>query len=439
MRKLIILIIFLPLLLFSQRGNQSKLSIDDCVNLALKQNNFLKASEAKMLNAQSKYNEAKTYALPSLKLSGSYSRLSEIEPFEVTLPAPINKTLSISPVLLNSTNLKLSLQQPIFTGSKVSGAIDAAEFGFQSTAEEFNRDKIEIITNTKIAFFNILKAEKVRQNISENIEKTNSHIKDINNFLSLGQATKNDLLKIEVQLYNLKASLVEAENLVSLAKLNLKNIIGKKEEFEILNVENDLLTIELNNLEFYIRSATSNRSELKALDKKLSAADAGIKVATSNWYPQIYLNANFLYANPNQRIMPMQDKFKETWDVGIALSFDLWNWGANSDKVDQAKAQYKEIECGLDYLKDNVTLEVTQIYFNLKQIKESIKYQSKAVEQAEENFKISKEKFEKGFLSSSELLDAETALLVSKNNYSNSMIDYMILHTKLMRASGLVQ
>lgn len=431
------MLIILPLISLSQVSQNNSYSLEECVKIGLKNNNSLKASEARLQNSESKYNESKTSALPSLKLLGSYSRLSDIDPFQVTLPAPISKTLTLSPVLLNNTNVRLNLQQPIFTGSKISGSIDAAEFNYQSVNEDYLKDRNELVANIKIGYFNIIKAENILENINENIQMSESHIKDIKNFLDLGQVTKNDLLKVEIQLYNLKSSQVEAENLVTLSKLNLSNLMGTElnSGFEI--TRNEPATEEIKNMDYYIKEALLNRNDLKSLDKKIKMAESGINVANSNWFPQVYFNANYTYANPNQRIMPAQDKFVDTWDVGVTLSFDIWNWGANSHKVEQAESQYKEIKSSFDSYKDLIVLEVNQIFLNIKQIKESLVFQEKAVEQAEENYRIAKEKFGKGYLSSSELLDAETALLQTKNNYINTAMDYRISIAKLDKATGL--
>ena len=112
MKKILFLITIIPILLLGQQNNKKVYSLEECINIALKQSYLLKASEARLQNTESKFYEAKTNSLPSLKFIGSYSRLSDIDPFQVTLPAPISKTMTISPVLLDNTNLRLNLQQP---------------------------------------------------------------------------------------------------------------------------------------------------------------------------------------------------------------------------------------------------------------------------------------------------------------------------------------
>jgi len=432
-----ILIIIIPYLLLSQ-NNKKFYSINECINIALKNNYSIKISEAKIKGNEAKYKDLKTLQLPQLKLYGNYYRLSEIDPFQITLPSPISKTIEISPVLLNSTNLKLSLQQPIFTGGKISNSIDLAEHSYFSSLFSYNQEKNELITNIKIGYYNIIKAYKLLDNIKENIIKTENHIKDLKHFYELGQITKNELLKVEVQLYNLKSKEIEMNNILSLSKMNLNNLMGKDviEEFDIDTTIS--ASIKINDLQYYLNEAIKKRPEINMISENIKIAEYNKQIALSNWFPQLYLNANYYYANPNQRIMPNKNKFIDTWDVGISISFDLWNWGSTSRKIEQSEAQIDEAKSNLSLYTNLVLLEVNQSYLNIIQLKEELIHLNKSYEAAEENYRICKDKFEKGYLSSTELLDAEVALLTSKNNLTNGIIDYNIAIFKLEKACAII-
>ncbi|HEY9186974.1 MAG TPA: TolC family protein [Ignavibacteria bacterium] len=435
MIKKIFLIVIIPYFLLSQNFKKYY-SINECINTALKNNYSIKIYEAKIKGNEAKYRDVMTLQYPQLKLYGSYLRLSDIDPFQVTLPSPISKTIEISPVLLNNTNFKLSLQQPIFTGGKISNSIDLAEHSYFSSLSSYNQEKNDLITNIKIGYYNILKAIKLLENVKENIIRTENHIKDLKHFLELGQITKNELLKVEVQLYNLKSKEVETNNILSLSKMSLNNLMGKdvNEEFDIDTTITD--NIEINDLQFYLNEAIKKRPEISMINESIKIAEYNKQITLSNWFPQLYLNANYYYANPNQRIMPNKNKFIDTWDVGISLSFDLWNWGSTSRKVEQSEAQIEEAKSNLSLYTNMVLLEVRQSYLNIIQLKEELIHLNKSYEAAEENYRICKDKFQKGYLSSTELLDAEVALLTSKNNYINGLIDYNIAFFKLEKACG---
>ncbi len=185
-----------------------------------------------------------------------------------------------------------------------------------------------------------------------------------------------------------------------------------------------------------VQQAMENRPELKEIDFRMKAGENGITVAKSNWYPQIYLAGNYYYSRPNQRVFPVEDKFDGTWDVGVGLSWDIWNWFATSDQTKQAEAQYEEVKDGYKSLKDGIELEVTQNYLNLLKAKEKVLASNQSVQQAEENYRVTDETFKNGLTLNSELLDAEFDLLQAKTNYIQSMADYELAKASLEKSIG---
>jgi outer membrane protein TolC len=190
---------------------------------------------------------------------------------------------------------------------------------------------------------------------------------------------------------------------------------------------------ELNNL---INQAMENRAEIKSASYRIKANESGVKLANSSWYPQIYLFSNFYYANPNSRVMPSKDQFDDTWDAGISLSWDIWNWLTPSYQSQQAEATLIQSKEGLGILKDAVTLEVTQNYLNVNQYKLKIDISETGVKQAEENMRITSERFKQGLAMSSEVIDADVALLQAKTSYTNSLVDYELAKAKLKKSLG---
>jgi outer membrane protein TolC len=172
------------------------------------------------------------------------------------------------------------------------------------------------------------------------------------------------------------------------------------------------------------------------MDYRVKASETGITAAKSDWWPQLYLTGNYYYSRPNQRILPTQDKFNATWDISVSMSFNLWNWGATSDRTDAAEAQFEQAKDGYKVLKDRVTLEVTANYLNINKSEEKMTVSEQSVKQAEENYKVTDEKFKNGLALNSDLLDAEVALLQAKTNYIQSVVDYELALAQLKKSIG---
>jgi outer membrane protein TolC len=134
--------------------------------------------------------------------------------------------------------------------------------------------------------------------------------------------------------------------------------------------------------------------------------------------------------------LPTRDEFKDTWDVGLSLSFDIWTWGTTKHQSDQAEAALVQAQDAHDQLRDAITLEVNQCYLTLIQSKEKVGVAEKGVEQADENYRITKNKFASGTATNTDLLDAEIALLQAGLNRTVALVDYEIAEAKLIRAVG---
>lgn len=411
-----------------------KLSLEESIQIGLENSELIHSSKMKVNYAEARLKETNTYRLPSLKLNASYTRLSEINPFILNTPFG---NVDIQTSIVNSYNLKLSLQQPLFTGFKLVNTSNVAGYSYLAQKQEYTKDEQQLMLDIKKAYWDLFKVTKVKDVVDENIDLIKAHLSDVKNFFENGIATKNDVLKVQVQLAEAQLRQIDADNGVKLARSNLNNVIGLPLSTNI-EIQSDV-SIENGNvpqLQQLIEEAMENRPELKEMDFRLKAGESSIKVAKSDWYPQIYLTGNYYYAKPNPRIFPAENEFKGTWDIGVGLSWDIWNWLATSDKTNQAEAQYEQVKDGYKSLKDGITLEVTQSYLNLLKAKERVLASNQTVKQAEENYRVTNETYQNGLALNSDLLDAEFALFQAKTNYIQSLADYELAKASLEKSIG---
>jgi outer membrane protein TolC len=283
----------------------------------------------------------------------------------------------------------------------------------------------------------LFKAIQFKKVIDETVAQIKAHVEDAKNLEKVGMITRNDILKIEVQLSNVLYQQADAENMVRLATVALNNTLGISlaTNIEITSSAN-LLEVQLDDLTKLIDQAVERRPEVKAASSRIKAGEAGVTLAKASWYPQISVGANYYYSRPNQRIMPTKDQFDGTWDAAVSVSMNIWDWMTTKHQTDQAESQLAQAVDGLGMIKDGVTLEVTQNYLNVSQAKKKIDIASLSVQQAEENMKVTNGKFKNGLASSTEMVDAETALISAKTNYTTSVVDYELSKAKLDKSIG---
>ncbi len=411
-------------------------TLNESIKLGIQNSKTLKISDAKLAIAAAKVTEIKSQRFPKLSFNASYMRLSDVPPFEISTSF-FPTTIRIQEVILNNYNFKLSLQQPIFTGFKLSSLQSAATYNLESSELEYSKDINEEAFKIIFAFWNIYKAENANKLIEENLKSLESHINDAQSFLDNDLITRNDLLKIKVQYTTIQLKKVETENVLEIAKALFNKIMGN-DISENIEIKTD--DIELNNSDSEFNNllikAKSNRLELESVSKKIFAGKEQLSASHSGWYPSIFLVSDFYYNKPNQRIFPQRDQFDDTWNVGISLSWDIWNWGYNSSLTQQAQNNLTQLETSKFQLEDAIEIEVYNTYLNFQAAKKKVELSKQSLEQAEENHRITNDKYLVQLVSTTELLDAETSIYTAKTDLLTSLVDYEISKTKLEKAIG---
>jgi outer membrane protein len=434
MKKIILLSLMMISVLYSQT---QKLTLQESIDLGLQNNKDIRISQSKMKSSDAKVSEVSSMFLPQLKFMANYTRLSDnVPPFEVVTPfSPM--PIKISDPVLNNYNLRLSLQQPLFTGFKLSSSKKAAEYNFNAAESEYSKEINEAAMNIHIAFWNYYRAQEVRDLLVSSLKQIENHLKDTKNFLDNGLVTQNDYLKLQVQYSNTKLQLIEAENNLEVARAVFNKTLGLPLESstEIAAEKLKAQSVEYD-LEDLINEAKANRDEIESLAFKLKSTEENITTARSSWFPSVYLTGNYYYSNPNTRFQPLTDQWNDTWDVGVTLSWDIWDWGLTSSKTTQAQELSMQTQASLEKLNDNIEVEVYQSYLNLVKSKEKVDVSKLSLEQASENYRITSEKYNEQLATSTDLIDAEVSELQAATNLTSSLIEYNLAKVRLEKAIG---
>lgn len=431
MKKIFLVVTFFSAILYSQNVG---FTIDQAIETGLNNSKVLKIYNAKINAAKAKANELNTASLPGLKLTANYTRLSDVDPFNLATPFG---TFNISPVILDNYGMKLSLSQPLFTGFKLSSGITAAEYLTEAERADYNQQKSLLTAQIKSAYWNLFKVKLYKNVLKESVVQISAHLKDAKNLFTQGMLTKTDILKLEVQLSDVRFKLIEAVNneKTLMQALNTQIGIDVNTQTELRSEPQNYTSVQYE-IDELIRTAMQNRNDLKSTLNKVEGAKYGIKAAEGGYYPSLFLAANYNYAKPNQRIFPAQNEFKDTWDVSVVLSYDLWNWFAPKYQTETAEANYSQAIEGLRMEQDGVILEVNQAVNSFNQSKEKLMVAELGLTLAKENLKISNDRFKQGLATSTEIIDAEVALIQANANYSSALVDIEISVAKINQSIG---
>lgn len=419
---------------------QQSLTVEQAVQIGLENSKMLRQSASRVLYADAKSAEVNASSLPSIRAAGVYTRLSDIAPFAITLPFTlpgIPNSFVLSQTILDNYNLRVGLQQPLFTGFRLDASKDMAARNVDASSEDYNRDKADLIFNIKTAYWALFRTRELKKLADDNVAQVTAHLNDVKNLEDQGLATTNDMLAAEVQLSNGQLAQVDANNNAQIALVALDNTLGIPLSTDI-TIASPVGETQRSfpSLDTLVSRGLEARPEIRGMDARVRAGEAGVTAARSGWWPQIYLTGNYYYANPNQRLLPAQQIWKDTWDVGVSVTLDIWNWGTTVHQTDQAQAQLAQAKEAFGQTQDGVTLDITQAYLTLKQSRERVAVAKQAVARAEENHRVTTQRYKEGLVLNSEMIDAQYSLTAAKTTYTQSLVDFELSQARLAKAIG---
>jgi outer membrane protein TolC len=338
----------------------------------------------------------------------------------------------------NNYNWAIEARQPIFAGGGILANYQASKIGEDAALLEQTARYQDVVQEVKIAYFDILRAQKIHETARQSVEMLTAHCDVAQNYFKVGMIPKNDLLHAEVELANGKQSLVRAQNVLELAKARF-NIILKQKIFTPLEVV-DILTYHPLNQSFEecLAIAQQNRPELKISALKAEQAGKLVRVAQSDYLPNLSVVGNYSRYGDNPSVSGSDYKDMESWYLMAVASWNFWEWGKTKFKVDASRARENQAIGTAKELNDHITLEIKNAHLILQETEKQIAVSQKVIEQAEENFRISEERYKERIATSTEVLDAQTLLTKAKSEYANALGDYNVNYAKLQRAMGTI-
>ncbi|MCW3118045.1 MAG: TolC family protein [Chitinophagaceae bacterium] len=434
--KLIILLSSIGLLALMEGNAQEKkiISLNEAIELSIKNSHQLKNNQAKIEEATAALKEATEKRLPNASVSGSYLRLNSANfDLKTKSNSGTGGTPAETPKVSQAMYGLLNISLPIYSGGRIKYGIESSRYLEQAAKLDAEDDRDEIIQNTIEAFANLFKAKTAVSLVKENLLQSQQRAKDFTNLEKNGLLARNDLLKAELQSSNTELSLVDAENNWQLANINMNLMLGLPDATEIvLDTAGIEKRDDARTLEDFVQSATNNRKDMAALSLRKKAAESGVKVSKSELYPSLQLTGGYIAAD-----IPNVFTVTNAVNIGAGISYNIASWWKTKAKVQQADARVKQFAENQAMLNDNIRLQVNKSYLTLLSNRKKIEVYAKAVTQAQENYRIVKNKFDNNLATTTDLLEADVAQLQARLNYTLSRADAFVAYNKLLQTAGI--
>jgi outer membrane protein len=416
------------------------LSLEEAVSLGLQNSKQLKLSQNKIDQAAAHLEQARDEALPTAKVSAGYSHALMLSR-NFALPSsdgadPKSMTFPFDNTLYQAT---LSVNQPIFAGHRFRYARESAHLLVLAGKLDAERDKDEIVFNVINAYINYYKIQQNQQIVAQNLQDVEQKLAEIKKFEDQGLATRNDVLRFELQRSNIRLMQVELENNRRVVNYNLDVLLGLPDSTTV-QVQNVLYKLDLAGQQnVYLQQALQDRKEFNALKYQDKLADVNIKKVHDEKLPTVGIGGNLYYINPSKALLPKSGSYLAPFVVGINASWDIAGLFKNKNKLSEANLQKQEVAASRDILTDQVKMEVNQAYIQYQQSLEKINLLQDAVVQSTENERIMESKFKNNLATTTDRIDAQTLLYESRLNLELAKADATAAYYALLKATGHIQ
>lgn len=415
------------------------LLLTEAIDLSIKNSNRLKGSQARIEEATAALKEAVERKLPEAGLSGSYLQLNNPNihvksrstnnntPGGTTTNQDGGKPSSAIYGLLNAS-------LPIYSGLRIRYGIESSKYLQEAAKMDADNDREAIIVNTIEAFTNLYKSHAAVGLVKETLEGNFQRVKDFSNLERNGLLPRNDLLKAQLQQSSTELSLLDAENNWKLANVNMNLLLGLPDTTVLSINETDLQVApaQLKTVGDYVQLGLQSRKDIAALGYRKKAANTAIKAAKGGMYPSLAVTGGYIAAN-----IPSIITVTNAVNIGLGVQYNLSSLWKNA-QVEQARAKEKEVSANEEVLNDAVRLQVNQSYQSYLLSRKKIEVYQTAVVQAEENYRIVKNKFNNQLANTTDLLDADVAQLQARLNAAFAKADALVAYNRLLQTAGLL-
>jgi outer membrane protein len=329
------------------------------------------------------------------------------------------------------------VQQPIFTGFATLSTYELARLGLDSAKIQLERARLDIVLRVKQTYLLIVQSQKIREVAERSVRQLRENLKVAENFYRVGLSPKIDVLDAETRLADAELQLIRATNDVAVAKANFNTVLRQSVD-TLVEVEDILSTARYErSYEQSQEIALKHRPEVLDAETQVASAEQRITFAKSGYYPTVSFAANYYRLGDTPGVDGSRFTEREAWDVGALATWTLFEWGKTRYAVFQQEARLRQAKETLEKVKDSVRLDVKSEYLTLQAAYDAIAVARKAVVSAEENFRISTERYKEQVATATEVLDAQTRLTQTNSNYTNTIAIFNVERARLIRAMGL--
>ena len=369
-------------------------------------------------------------ALPTLNLTGNYTRLDE--PGRATQPD--GSSYVTRPDDLYSIGLRVT--QPLFNG-RIGAALRASRLYREWTEASIRVATETVLRETIRVYYRAVLSEHLLEVNQTALKTAERQLEEARARRRQGMASNFDELRAQVEVSNFRAQVLQARNERDVAYTALYKLMGASPESEVELVEDIPLVIEEITFAEAVRVALEHRADLAVAEYALRLQDESVAVARSRYLPEVSLYAAQTWANPDPHHQS-QAEWGDEWQAGVQASLPIFDGLNRRGMLTQERARRQQLAVALRDAEEQAVSVIRQAVLSLKTAEEFAHSQSQNLETAREALRLVEAGLKEGQNTPVEVMDARQALTKASANYYQSIFDHAMARVTLQQAMGML-
>lgn len=420
---------------------QHKLSLEDCIRIAMEKHQSLSVSDANVAMAEAQYQQAMSAYWPSIAAQVNAQRTDQDRTFtmqgEFSLPANVGAALGgigpavgqpalggqiqqalAQPIPINM-NIKLidrdtvvsslNLTYPIFTGMKREALVGQAEKGIKIAEESRRKTNLEVVRDVKKYYYAAQFALQMEQLADDTLERFKA-LEDLTERLyqhGSMKVKKTDYLRTKTTTAITRTMRSEAQYARELAHEALGNAMGQEWDASYSLAEPGDAKPLSDGLKQLVDSAQSFNPDIQQLKLAVQISDDQITEARSGYYPMIGFQAEVHDIQTPYHSGLTNAVNRDGWTIGVGMQWNLFDGFQTTGKVNHAQAQQRKLESQQILLDQGIALQVKQQFLSIKSANAQTKDSKEAVGYASENRKLHVRAYQDELVETKDVIEAQ--------------------------------
>ena len=447
------------LLLFGKMVSaQQTLSLQECRDLAVKNNKELRIAEEKIRMADYPMKAALTKYFPQISANGAYMwnqkdlNLLDMGQLSSSLASSLGGLAQLPVVQqtvgaindlqhLDIQNVwvgNVALVQPVFMGGKIVTYNQITAYA-KELALSMNDQKLQdLLYKTDETYWQVVSLVNKKKLADAYVELLRKTDEDMAALIAEGVATQADGLSVKVKLNEAEMAQTKVNNGLALSRMLLAQLCGLPltDTLTLADEQLDNFPVEERTTSVDVNQAFMNRNELKSLDLASKIYKKKERIVLADLLPTVAFSANYFVTNPNL-FNGFKNDFAGMFNLGVIVRVPITGWWEGSYKRNAARAETRIRQLEWEDAREKIELQVNQSVYKVNEASKKLAASNRNMENAEENLRSANLGFEEGVIPALNLMAAQTAWFSARSTLIDAQIDMKLTQVYLNKALGV--